>query len=86
MKGLSSRNLKYMQAFADAYPTFVDSIEPDNQLVGSGSIVQAPLAQLTWYQHRPFLIILKAICLQWRILKENWRKNNCNKPKKAIHY
>jgi predicted nuclease of restriction endonuclease-like (RecB) superfamily len=37
MLGLSPRNLKYMRAFADAYPDF--------------SIVQAPLAQLTWYHH-----------------------------------
>jgi predicted nuclease of restriction endonuclease-like (RecB) superfamily len=37
MKGFSPRNLKYMRAFAAAWP--------DRQ------IVQAPLAQLTWYHH-----------------------------------
>src|SRR5436190_14571070 len=37
MQGFSPRNLKYMRAFAAAWP--------DRQ------IVQAPLAQLTWYHH-----------------------------------
>ena len=37
MKGLSIRNVKYMRAFAEAYP--------------EGLIVQAALAQLPWYHH-----------------------------------
>ena len=37
MGGLSARNLKYMRAFA---PVWTDR-----------EIVQAPLAQLTWYHH-----------------------------------
>jgi predicted nuclease of restriction endonuclease-like (RecB) superfamily len=37
MRGFSPRNLKYMRAFAEAYP--------DEQFV------QAPLAQITWYHH-----------------------------------
>jgi predicted nuclease of restriction endonuclease-like (RecB) superfamily len=37
MTGLSPRNLKYMRAFAEAWP--------DEQ------IVQAPLAQITWYHN-----------------------------------
>lgn len=37
MKGLSKRNLQYMRAFAEAYPDF--------------QIVQAALAQITWYHH-----------------------------------
>ncbi len=41
MKGLSARNLKYMRAFAAAWP--------------DRSIVQAPLAQLTWYHHLTLL-------------------------------
>ncbi len=36
-KGFSPRNLKYMRAFAAAWP--------------DGAIVQAPLAQLPWYHH-----------------------------------
>jgi predicted nuclease of restriction endonuclease-like (RecB) superfamily len=37
MKGLSSRNLKYMRAFADAYP--------------AQAFVQEVLAQITWYHN-----------------------------------
>ena len=37
MKGFSVRNLKYMRAFAEAYPDFPN--------------VQVPLAQITWYHH-----------------------------------
>ena len=37
MSGLSSRNLKYMRSFAEAYP--------------DEAIVQAPLAQITWYHN-----------------------------------
>ncbi|HEV2349785.1 MAG TPA: PDDEXK nuclease domain-containing protein [Terriglobia bacterium] len=45
MKGLSPRNLKYMRAFAEAWP--------ENQ------IVQAPLAQITWYHNIALLEKLK---------------------------
>ncbi|WP_035958850.1 PDDEXK nuclease domain-containing protein [Bryobacter aggregatus] len=41
MKGLSPRNLKYMRAFAEAWPE-----QP---------IVQAPLAQITWYHNLALL-------------------------------
>jgi len=41
MSGLSPRNLKYMRAFAAAWP--------------DREIMQAPLAQLTWYQHLALL-------------------------------
>ena len=41
MTGFSPRNLKYMRAFADAWPT--------------EAIVQAPLAQLTWYHNLTLL-------------------------------
>lgn len=37
MKGLSPRNLKYMRAFAEAYP--------------ERAFVQEPLAQISWYHH-----------------------------------
>lgn len=64
MKGLSVRNLKYMRAFAEAYPDFY-SLTPlpksPSEIVqgklaqiktGSNvSIVQAALAQITWYHH-----------------------------------
>jgi predicted nuclease of restriction endonuclease-like (RecB) superfamily len=48
MKGFSSRNLKYMRAFADTYPAFVQ--DPPAQ-TDADRIVQAPLAQITWYHH-----------------------------------
>ena len=48
MKGLSARNLKYMRAFAEAYPQFIQSLvaqlqSTDNQ---STEIVQVEPAQL----------------------------------------
>ena len=48
MRGFSFRNLKYMRAFAEAYPVFVQ--DPLAQIQGE-PIVQAPLAQITWYHH-----------------------------------
>jgi predicted nuclease of restriction endonuclease-like (RecB) superfamily len=61
MKGISSRNLKYMRAFAEAYPEFVQVPpaqtgkkqfvqEPLAQLTKE-EFMQAPLAQITWYHH-----------------------------------
>ena len=41
MIGLSPRNLKYMRAFAEAWP--------------DEAIVQAPLAQMTWYHNLALL-------------------------------
>lgn len=43
--GFSVRNIKYMRAFADAYPDF--------------PIVQVPLAQITWYHHITLLSKVK---------------------------
>lgn len=53
MKGFSERNLKYMRAFAEAYPDFTIVQVPLAQIENSDSkpIVQAPLAQLSWYHH-----------------------------------
>lgn len=45
MKGLSPRNLKYMRALAEAWP--------------EEAIVQAPLAQLTWFHNLTLLEKLK---------------------------
>jgi predicted nuclease of restriction endonuclease-like (RecB) superfamily len=67
MKGFSARNLKYMRAFAEAYPGFSQPAglqSPDNQIE---TIVQAAPAQLentpintllirlTWYHHTTLL-------------------------------
>src|SRR5580704_9068335 len=47
MQGFSLRNLKYMRAFAEAWP--------------EESIVQAPLAQLTWYHNLTLLEKVKTV-------------------------
>jgi predicted nuclease of restriction endonuclease-like (RecB) superfamily len=49
MKGISPRNLKYMQSFSEAYPTFLQA--PLAQLESSPAILQVPLAKLPWYHH-----------------------------------
>jgi predicted nuclease of restriction endonuclease-like (RecB) superfamily len=46
MKGMSPRNLRYMKAFAAAYP---------DQQFGGESILQATPAKLTWYHHTTLL-------------------------------
>jgi len=45
MKGTSSRNLKYMRAFAEVYPEFVQQAVAQIPL-SNNLIVQVPLAQL----------------------------------------
>ena len=57
MKGLSVRNLKYMRAFAEAYPNFNYSVEKQlNQIkFKSSEIVQVPPAQLTKSQKNQFV-------------------------------
>jgi predicted nuclease of restriction endonuclease-like (RecB) superfamily len=49
IRGISPRNLKYMRAFADAYPHFVQVSLAQNP--SAAAIVQVPLAQLPWYHH-----------------------------------
>jgi len=48
MKGLSIRNLKYMRAFAEAYPVFVQPLAAQIQSNENqqDKIVQPPIAQL----------------------------------------
>ncbi len=63
MKGLSERNLVYMQTFAGAWPYFPFTQAPPAQLETAENqktaITQAPLAQLTWYHHTTLLDKLK---------------------------
>ncbi len=47
--GFSVRNLKYMKAFAEAYPDFPIMQVPLAQF--TSEFVQVPLAQITWYHH-----------------------------------
>lgn len=60
-KGLSVRNLKYMKTFAEAYPEFgqeqLAQIQNPDKL--EDTIVQVPLAQLTWYHHLTILTTIK---------------------------
>jgi predicted nuclease of restriction endonuclease-like (RecB) superfamily len=62
MNGLSVRNLKYMRAFAEAYPQFVQQAvaqihKSDNQHT---IIVQQAVAQLPWGHHLAILTRLKS--------------------------
>jgi hypothetical protein len=73
-QGFSPRNLKYMRAFAEAWPAFeivqqaaaqldpqqteAGKVQPVAAQISSGPIVQAPLAQLSWYHH---LLLPKAL-------------------------
>ena len=65
MKGFSPRNLKYMRAFAAAWPDL--------------AIVQASLAQLPWYHHITLLEKLQSQNLRlWyaaRTLEHGWSRN-----------
>lgn len=60
VKGFSVRNLKYMRAFAESYPSFpivqVSLAQNDEE-----EIVQVPLAQITWYHHISLITKVKDI-------------------------
>ncbi len=55
MKGLSERNLVYMQTFASNYPEFQFTQAPlaktKSAAKQKNTITQVPLAQLSWYHH-----------------------------------
>ncbi|OLP18726.1 hypothetical protein BST81_09085 [Leptolyngbya sp. 'hensonii'] len=65
MQGFSSRNLKYMRAFAEAYP--------------DAGIVQAVLAQITWYHNIALLEKLKApeerLWYAYKTAEQGWSRN-----------
>lgn len=65
MKGFSPRNLKYMRAFAEAWP--------------DAEFVQAVLAQLPWYHHLALLDKLKTEEeRRWyaaKAIEHNWSRN-----------
>lgn len=80
MKGLSPRNFKYMRAFAEAYPNFIQSNENllsnDNQ---PSIIVQQVVAQLPWSHH---LVILERIKTKQerefyieKVIQNGWSRN-----------
>jgi len=55
--GFSVRNLKYMRAFAEAYPQFPIVQVPLAQT--ENEFVQVSLAQITWYHHISLLAKVK---------------------------
>ena len=65
MKGFSVRNLKYMRKFAETYPDFL--------------IVQAPLAQITWYHNITLLDKVKSeeerLWYAQRAIEFGWSRN-----------
>jgi predicted nuclease of restriction endonuclease-like (RecB) superfamily len=65
MQGLSPRNLKYMRSFAEAWP--------------DEAIVQAPLAQLTWYHNLAILEKVKTSAQRlWyaeQTIRNGWSRN-----------
>lgn len=69
-QGFSPRNLKYMRAFAEAWP---------ERVKGEASIVQAPLAQLPWYHHVALLDKLVApLDRLWyaaKAVENGWSRN-----------
>lgn len=86
MKGFSSRNLKYMRAFADAWPNGEIVQQPVAQIApgkfvrqAGGELVQPPLAQLPWAHH---VILLDRLpgpeTRKWyaaKALEHNWSRN-----------
>jgi predicted nuclease of restriction endonuclease-like (RecB) superfamily len=65
MKGISARNLKYMRKFAETYPDF--------------EIVQAPLAQISWYHHIALMDKLKdsqtRLWYAQKAIENGWSRN-----------
>ncbi|MDQ6755770.1 MAG: PDDEXK nuclease domain-containing protein, partial [Bacteroidota bacterium] len=82
-KGLSVRNLKYMRAFAEAYPDFLIVQTPSAQLTSSQittpAIVQHPAAQITWSHNQLILDKAKAkderIFYAVRTFKNGWSRD-----------
>jgi predicted nuclease of restriction endonuclease-like (RecB) superfamily len=82
MKGLSTRNLKYMRAFAEAYPDFVienQIVQGSPAQIAENQFVQAPLAQLSWYHHITLLDKVKKTPVRLfyihKAVENNWSRN-----------
>ena len=73
MKGFSPRNLKYMRAFAEAWPDLKRVQQP------AGSFVQGSLAQLPWYHHIALLDKLQTaeerLWYAEKAVENNWSRN-----------
>ncbi len=92
MSGLSVRNIKYMRAFAEAYPNFNHLINNRSQSHGivqaplaqlpkdqNNQIVQANLAQLSWYHHITLLDKVKDPAIRnfyiLQTIENGWSRN-----------
>lgn len=81
MKGLSVRNFKYMRAFAEAYPhfPFVQAPLAQTSETDQKAIVQAPLAQLSWYHHITLLDKVKEPEIRLfyiqKVVQNGWSRN-----------
>ena len=87
MKGFSPRNLKYMRAFAEAWPEGEIVQQPVAQLEGekivpqpagqleSGTIVQQLVAQLPQAERKPFVHYLGGSSVQAHLHKLPWGHN-----------
>jgi predicted nuclease of restriction endonuclease-like (RecB) superfamily len=86
MKGFSPRNLKYMRAFAEAWPEFPIVQAPLGQLKGTAMVqqtaapfVQARLHKLPWYHHIALLDKLKTredrLWYLRKAIEHNWSRN-----------
>lgn len=82
-KGLSVRNLKYMRAFAEAYPQFAFVQQPVAQLENTDTqqitIMQQAVAQLPWGHH--IVILTKSKTIEERVfyiqkcIENNWSRD-----------
>lgn len=85
MKGFSPRNLKYMRAFAEAWPDAeivqgaLGQWEGGNRPAAAGSFVQAALHKLPWYHHIALLDKLKTredrLWYAQKAIEHNWSRN-----------
>jgi predicted nuclease of restriction endonuclease-like (RecB) superfamily len=83
LKGISERNLKYMRAFAVAYPEFVQAAlaqipKPEHENI-ENRFVQAKLAQITWYHHITLLDKIKDEKLRYfyieKTIENGWSRD-----------
>jgi predicted nuclease of restriction endonuclease-like (RecB) superfamily len=78
IKGFSPRNLKYMRAFAQAWPDAFNYAPADAQLE-SEEFVQARLHKLPWYHHIALLDKLRTaeerIWYAQKAIEHNWSRN-----------
>lgn len=88
MQGFSSRNIKYMRAFAEAYPHFSIVQEPlaqinksfqKSKIAKTTLITQWPLEQLTWYHHITLLDKIKDLKTRYfymqKTIENGWSRN-----------